>query len=165
MNYPECRKRFIETWGRLGPQWGINRTMAQIHALLMVSPDALTADHIVQELEISKANAHMNLKCLVEWGLVSKECREGGRCEFYAAEKNIHRIFKQILIQRKKRELDPILTELDALVSCSDRCNESKEFRKMVLELRDFTQKADRALELLKKTDAHWFYNTLMKML
>lgn len=165
LEFSDCKQKFLDTWGKLGPQWGINKTMAQIHALLLVSKNPLNVEQMLKELDISKANAHLNLKALMEWGLIYKDCRDNCRCEYYVAEKNVHQIFKQILINRKKRELDPILEQIDALVRCSETCEESKEFRKMLLELKDFTNKADHALELLKKTDSHWFYNTLMKML
>ncbi len=165
MEYQVCKEKFVETWGRLGPQWGINKTMAQIHALLMVSLEPMCADQILHELDISKANVHMNIKALIDWGLVYRDSKEGVRCEYYYAEKNLHTIFKQILLNRKKRELEPMLTELSLVVGCTEKCPQSKEFKKVVTELKDFTQKADHALELLLKTDSHWFYNTLMKML
>ncbi|MBK9107051.1 MAG: transcriptional regulator [Saprospiraceae bacterium] len=165
MEYLECKQKFLDTWGRLGPQWGINKTMAQIHALLLISVEPLNVEQVFLELKISKGNAHMNIKTLMDWGLIYKDCREGCRCEYYVAEKNLHQIFKQILIHRKKRELDPILEELDEIVACTEKCEKSKEFRKMLVELKDFTYKADHALELLTRTDSHWFYNTLMKML
>ena len=165
MEYKDCKERFIETWGRLGPQWGINKTMAQIHALLLVASGCINAEQVMSELDISSGNVNMNIRALVEWGLIYKTSKEGERCEYYIAEKNLHNIFKQILLNRKKRELDPILKDLDDLVTCTDKCEKSKEFKKMVSEINDFAHKADNALELLLKTDSHWFYNTLMKML
>jgi DNA-binding transcriptional regulator GbsR (MarR family) len=66
----QARDEFVAQWGALGTQWGINRTMAQIHALLMTAPQALTTDDVMEELEISRGNAHSNLKELVAWGLV-----------------------------------------------------------------------------------------------
>lgn len=139
--------------------------MAQIHALLLVASEPMNAEQVMKELDISSGNVNMNLRALVEWGLIFKLSREGERCEYYQAEKNLHNVFKQILLNRKKRELDPILQDLDDLVFCSDKCEKSKEFKKMVSEINDFAHKADNAIELLLKTDSHWFYNTLMKML
>ncbi|MBK6545473.1 MAG: ArsR family transcriptional regulator [Saprospiraceae bacterium] len=165
MEYKDCKDRFIETWGRLGPQWGINKTMAQIHALLLVASQPMTAEQVLNELQISQGNVNMNLRALLDWGLISKYSRDGERCEYYLAEKNLHIVFKQILSHRKKKELDPILADLDDLLACTEKCEKSKEFKKMVSEINDFAHKADNALELLLKTDSHWFYNTLMKML
>jgi DNA-binding transcriptional regulator GbsR (MarR family) len=165
LEYIDCKERFIETWGRLGPQWGINKTMAQIHALLLVANDAVNAEHVLKELNISKGNVNMNLRALSDWGLIYKTTKEGERCEYYLAEKSLHKVFKQILLNRKKRELEPILQDLDEIVKCTEKCEKSKEFKKMVTEINSFAHKADNALELLLRTDSHWFYNTLMKMM
>ncbi len=165
MEYQDCKQQFVTTWGQLGPQWGINKTMAQIHALLLISSEAVNAEHLIKELDISSGNVNMNIRALLDWGLVYKVNKEGERCEYYLAEKNLHAVFKQILLNRKKRELDPILKDLNDLVNCTETCEKSKEFKKMVSELNGFAQKVDHALELLIRTDSHWFYNTLMKML
>lgn len=165
MEYRDCKERFIETWGKLGPQWGINKTMAQMHALLLVASESMNAENIMKELDLSSGSVNMNLRALTEWGLIYKIAKEGERSEYYSAEKNLHNVFKQILLNRKKRELDPILQDLDDLVNCADKCEKSKEFKKMIGEINSFAHKTDNALELLLKTDSHWFYNTLMKML
>ena len=75
----------IQTWGQLSSQWGINRTMGQIHALLMISPEALTSDQIIAELGISRGNVSMNLRSLMEWGLVHKVYVPGDRKEYYTS--------------------------------------------------------------------------------
>lgn len=139
--------------------------MAQVHALLLVASEPMCAEDVIHELKISKGSVNMNLRALLDWGLVYRFNREGCRSEYYQAEKNLHKVFKQILVHRKKKELDPILRDLEDLQRCTDKCDKSREFRKMVSEINDFVHKADHALELLIKTDSHWFYNTLMKML
>lgn len=68
MELVEAKKKFIETWGKLGSEWGINRTMAQVHALLLISPEALTTEDIMETLDISRGNANMNLRELIGWG-------------------------------------------------------------------------------------------------
>ena len=70
MTLTEGKDKFIQSWGTLGTNWGINRTMAQIHALLLVSPESLSAEGIMKELQISRGNANMNLRALIDWGLV-----------------------------------------------------------------------------------------------
>ena len=75
----ETREEFVAQWGALGSHWGINRTMAQIHALLMTVPEPLDTDAVMEELEISRGNAHTNLKELVAWGLVRIVVRKGER--------------------------------------------------------------------------------------
>lgn len=106
MNLPEGKDKFLQSWGAFGSSWGVNRTMAQIHALLMIAPEALSADDIMEELKISRGNANMNLRALIDWGLVYKELKAGERKEYFVAEKDMWKVVKNIIIQRKKRELE-----------------------------------------------------------
>jgi DNA-binding transcriptional regulator GbsR (MarR family) len=107
-----ARDEFVSQWGALGTQWGINRTMAQIHALLMTAPQALTTDEVMEELEISRGNAHTNLKELVAWGLVRPVVKKGERREFFEAEKDVWSIFTIVARERKRREIEPALAIL-----------------------------------------------------
>lgn len=77
MTLPEAKQKFIQTWGTLGSKWGINRTMAQVHALLLISAHSLSADDIMETLSISRGNANMNLRALIDWGLIQKEHKAG----------------------------------------------------------------------------------------
>ncbi|MGB0932176.1 MAG: GbsR/MarR family transcriptional regulator, partial [Chitinophagales bacterium] len=108
MTLQEGKEQFIQTWGALGSKWGINRTMAQVHALLLVSPEALTASEVKETLAISMGNANMNLRALIDWGLIRKEHKLGHRKEYYYAEKDVWKVAQQIIAGRKKRELTPI---------------------------------------------------------
>lgn len=108
----ETRERFVAQWGIMGTQWGINRTMAQIHALLMTSAEAMSTDEVMEELAISRGNAHTNLKELVNWGLVRIVTRKGERKEYFEAELDVWEIFRRIVQERKRRELDPALNLL-----------------------------------------------------
>ena len=92
MKYTDARKQMIQTWGQLSAQWGINRTMGQIHALLMISPKPMTSDQIMAELNVSRGNVSMSLRSLVEWGLVYKEYMPGDRKEYYSSEKDAWKI-------------------------------------------------------------------------
>ena len=80
-----ARDEFVTQWGAIGSAWGINRTMAQIHALLIITPSALTTDEVMEELKISRGNAHTNLRELVGWGLVRSVVRKGERKEYFEA--------------------------------------------------------------------------------
>src|SRR5215213_9868774 len=115
MKLAEARNQFIASWGAFGSQWGINRTMAQIHALLLVSADALSADDIMEQLNISRGNANMNIRELINWGLVERILQPGERKEYFTAEKDIWRVARQIVKERKKRELEPMIKMLDQL--------------------------------------------------
>ena len=102
-----ARDQFVNQWGSLGTQWGINRTMAQIHALLMTSPDPLSTDEVMEKLQISRGNAHTNLKDLVGWDLLRIITKPGDRKEYFEAEKDVWTIFVTIARERRRREVDP----------------------------------------------------------
>lgn len=136
----EVRDNFISQWGAFGSQWGINRTMAQIHALLMTGLDALSTDEVMEKLAISRGNAHTNLKELVGWGLVRIISKRGERKEFFEAEKDVWKIFTIILRERQRREIDPALT---LLKDCHENTKELKgpnadAFRDQIKELEQF---------------------------
>src|SRR5947208_14026578 len=84
-----ARDEFVMQWGGIGSAWGINRTMGQIRALLIISPRALTTDEVMEELQISRGNAHTNLRELVGWTLVRSVVRKGERKEYFEAEKDV----------------------------------------------------------------------------
>ncbi|MBP7821997.1 MAG: transcriptional regulator [Saprospiraceae bacterium] len=164
MNFKEGKEKFLQTWGTLASSWGINKTMAQVHALLLIAPRSLCADEIMSELQISRGNANINIRSLLEWGLVYKEVRQGERKEYFVAEKDIWNVFKQILIHRKKKELEPIIKTLDELSSVESNCVESIEFVKIVSDIKIFSCKADSTLDTLAKTDSNWFLGAFMKL-
>ena len=114
----ETRERFVSQWGVMGTQWGINRTMAQIHALLMTHPEPMTTDEVMEELAISRGNAHTNLKELVNWGLIRIVTRKGERKDYFEAELDVWEIFRRIVQERKRREIDPAL---ELLEDCLDQ--------------------------------------------
>ena len=105
----QARDEFVSQWGVIGSAWGVNRTMAQIHALLITAPSALSTDEVMAELKISRGNAHSNLRDLVSWGLVRSVVRKGERKEFFEAEKDVWKMFCTILRERRRRELRPAL--------------------------------------------------------
>ena len=109
MELQQGKEKFIQSWGTLGTNWGINRTMAQVHALLLISPRALTAEEIMEQLKISRGNANMNIRALIDWNLVHKELKPGERKEYFSAEKDMWEVVRQIIIHRKKKELEPML--------------------------------------------------------
>ena len=115
MKLLEARQQFISSWGAFGTHWGINRTMAQIHALLLISADPLTQDDIMEQLNISRGNTNMNIRELINWGLVERILLSGERKEYFTAEKDIWKVVKLIVKERKKRELEPMLQLLDKL--------------------------------------------------
>ena len=165
MDWQEGKDKFLQAWGALGSSWGINRTMAQIHALLMISPQSLSADSVMEELKISRGNANMNLRALMDWGLVYKELRAGDRKEYFVAEKDIWKVVRQIIINRKKKELDPMLKILDEISGIEENSPEAVALANTVRDLKLFSSKADSTLEMLVKADSNWFVGTFMKMI
>lgn len=147
MNYQEGKMKFITTWGSLGSNWGISRTMAQIHALLLISHSPVCADDVMNELQISRGNSNMSLRALREWGLIYKEFIKGDRKEYYVAEKDMWKIFCQIIKQRKTKELEPMIKTLQEISQVPGICDQSNEFCKMVRDLQLFSTKADQALD------------------
>lgn len=167
MKLDEAKEKFIQAWGTLGSNWGISRTMAQVHALLLVSPGPLSAEDVMEQLQISRGNANLNLRALIDWGLVQKELRPGERKEFFAAEKDIWKVFRQVVKERRKRELEPMLEVLQTLskVEGDRRDREVKAFTDSVDGIYKFASKADNTLEKLIRADENWFLGSVIKLL
>ena len=167
MKLIEAKQQFISSWGAFGTHWGINRTMAQIHALLLVSPGPLTQDDMMEELNISRGNVNMNIRELINWGLVERVIVPGERKEFFAAEKDIWKVVKQIVKERKKRELEPMLELLDKLenVDGDKKDKHVKEFVGAISGIKKLGKQADKTLDIMVKAEESWFVGTLMKLL
>lgn len=166
MKLAEAKQQFISNWGAFGSHWGINRTMAQIHALLMVSAEPLTQDDVMEQLDVSRGNVNMNIRELISWGLVDRVILPGERKEFFVAEKDIWKVATQIIRERKKRELDPMLKLLSQLekIEGDKKDKEVKQFVDTVTGIRKFGNQADRMLELMVKADENWFLGNLLKI-
>ena len=152
------QQKFIHTWGTLGTNWGINKTMAQIHALLLVIENPLTTEDMMDVLKISRGNTNMNVRALVDWGLANKEMVSGDRRDYYMAKKDIWVIARQIATQRRKRELEPVIAALQELKKETPQDKEHKELLSRVADIEDFSIKVDGMLEKFVKSDENWFY-------
>ncbi len=106
-------REFVEHWGLMARSWGINATMGELFALLYITGTDWTADDLRRRLDISRGNVSMNLRELMAWGVVHRVHRSGERREFYRAEADVWTLFRRILGERKRRELDPTLLVLD----------------------------------------------------
>jgi len=106
-NLQRAQDQFILEWGRMSSSWGINRTMAQIHALLFVSGVPLEVNEIMDRLQISRGNASMNLRELMDWGVVRRFRQPGDRKDTYISETDPYQMFVRIVKERKRREIDP----------------------------------------------------------
>ncbi|WP_437921927.1 GbsR/MarR family transcriptional regulator [Sphingobacterium sp. LRF_L2] len=166
MELVEAKKKFIETWGKLGSEWGINRTMAQVHALLLISPDALTTEEIMETLSISRGNANMTLRDLIGWGLIEKQHKAGERKEYFYADKDTWNIARQVAKERKKRELDPVIKALDELTQIKGDVNdlEYKTFNKSVTDINKLAKNVDKTLDTMLKAEENWFWGSIFKI-
>lgn len=164
MNVSEAKKSFVLRWGEMCTNWGVSKTKGQIHALLLLSSKPKCSDHIMEELGISRGNACMSLKSLLEWGLIYKRCVEGCRKEYYVAEKDMYRVFRQIVIHRRKQELEPLIQMVHEYDTLEADCPESEEFCQVVKDIKHFSVKADATLESIINTNPKWFIGTFMKM-
>lgn len=150
-----ARDEFVAQWGGMGSSWGINRTMAQIHALLLTSTKPLSTDEIMAELHISRGNANTNLRDLVGWGLIRSVIRKGERKEYFEAEKDVWRIFCTIARERKRREVTPAM---EVLRKCADDTKslpsaEAREFHQRMTELLQFMQMGEKILERISASE------------
>jgi DNA-binding transcriptional regulator GbsR (MarR family) len=165
MKLTEAKEKFIHTWGGLGSNWGINRTMAMVHALLLVSEEAITTDDIMEQLKISRGNANMNVRELMDWGIVKKELKMGERKDYYVADKDIWNVFKQITKERRKRELEPLVQSLEQMKVLEGNGTEEKAFQDLIENLIGVTSKANVLLDLAIKSDENWLMNKLIKLI
>jgi len=165
MELDEAKNKFIEAWGTLGTAWGINRAMSQIHALLLISVKPLNTEEIMAELQISRGNVNMNVRALMEWGLVSKHLTPGDRKEYFSAMKDVAAIGRLIAKERRKREVQPVLAVLSDVKNISGNGEQEVVFKEFIADLEDFTSRVDRTLEKFIQSDENWFYKQLMSLI
>ncbi|WP_278380845.1 GbsR/MarR family transcriptional regulator [Chryseobacterium arthrosphaerae] len=166
MQLSEAKEKYIQTWGTFATNWGINRTMAQVHALLLASGKPLSTDEVMEELEISRGNANMNLRALIDWGIVRKEFIKGDRKEYFVAEKDVWYLFKQITKERRKREIEPVISFLEELKNIDDQdSQEAKEFIKLMNDFSSVTGKINNIMDLAIKSDDHWLVGKITNLL
>lgn len=166
MKLQESKQQFVQLWGALGSSWGINRTMAQVHSLLLISPSPLSTEDVMEQLKISRGNANMNLRELMTWNLVYKELIPGERKEYFKAEKDIWEVAKRIAKERKRREIQPLIVSLNLLTDLDEdkHNNEVKEYLDMVKNIHSIVNKMDSAVDTLIKAEEHKFFGAIVKL-
>lgn len=164
MELEEGKNKFIQAWGTLGSSWGINKAMAQIHALLLIATRPLTTDDIMEELQMSRGNVNMNIRALMDWGIVYKENTIGERKDHFVANKDVMELARQVSRERRKREIEPIIKVLQEVQKVNAKSPEEKEFKKVTSELRDFSQKVDGTITKFVQSDNNWFYKFLLNL-
>jgi DNA-binding transcriptional regulator GbsR (MarR family) len=134
-----AKERFILHWGEMGTRWGINRTVAQIHALLHLSGKPLNAEEIAETLSIARSNVSNSLKELQNWGIVKIVHVMGDRRDHFESVKDVWVLFQTIMDERKRRELDPTLTILKDCVATAKEEGDEMALRRLS-ELADFVE-------------------------
>lgn len=166
MKLDEAKSQFIQAWGTFGSKWGINRTMAQVHALLMISPEALSTEDVMNDLNISRGNANMNLRDLMDWGLIEKVHKPGERKEYFWAEKDIWKITTQVAKERKKRELEPVLKVLEQVSNVEGDKNDKNVivFNETISNIKRMANNADKTFNTMIKAEESWFFGGILKL-
>ncbi|WP_226163364.1 GbsR/MarR family transcriptional regulator [Hymenobacter terricola] len=162
----EAKARFIHTWGVSGASWGVSKTLAQVHALLLVSPAALSTEDIMDQLKISRGNASMTVRELLDWGLIYKELRPGERREFFVAEKDMLQVTRCIIRARKRRELDQMKRSLDQLAALpGDAADpEYRAFHAVLADIQQLATVSDKMLTRLMQAEKSWFWDKFIKL-
>ena len=137
---PDTLREFVEAWGAMGSLWGINRSVARVHALLMASDGPLSLDDIAERLQMSKGNASMSLRDLRTFGVVRQVEAPGDRRDFYVTEPDVWTMFFRILKERKRREFDPALEAIRGLV---ERAGADGAVRERLAQMADLLSTAD----------------------
>src|SRR5687768_3671036 len=165
MELNEAKNKFIQAWGTLGSNWGINKAMAQIHALLLLATEPLSAEEIMEQLQMSRGNVNMNLRALIDWGIVKKDLIVGERKEYFSTGKDVWELAKQVSKERRRREIEPIINVLQSIQSVSGENKKAlTEFKKTTSDLLNFSLKVDALIDKFSKSDQNWFYKLLMKL-
>ncbi|MFN7139778.1 MAG: GbsR/MarR family transcriptional regulator [Limisphaerales bacterium] len=141
MQLTAVQQKFVLHWGEMGTRWGINRTVAQIHALLYISPKPLHAEEIVETLSVARSNVSNSLKELQGWGIVKLVHVLGDKRDHFESMKDPWEMFRIVLDERKKRELDPTLALLKECITEAENDPQSDKYTKERLTaLHDFLE-------------------------
>ncbi len=119
--FEDARSLFIRRWGEMAATWGISRTMAEIHALMYLATEALCTDDVMEKLAVSRGSASVNLRELVNWGLIHRIHRRGDRKEYFEGEKDVWQMFETIVRERRRREVQPIVETIERCVGMIDQ--------------------------------------------
>ncbi len=145
----QSKALFVRRWGEMGVYWGISRTMAEIHALLYVTSSPLCTDDLMKQLQISRGNASMNLRSLVDWGLIHRVHLRGDRKEYFTSENGVWEMFETIVRQRRRREVEPILETIQRCGEMVDEARpalagergaEAEEYRQRLRQMQEFLE-------------------------
>ena len=148
----EAAQKFILHWGEMGTRWGINRTVAQIHALLMISERPLAADEIAETLTIARSNVSTSLRELQNWGIIRLVHVPGDRRDHFESLKDVYEMFRIIARERRRREIDPTIGLLRECIAEAEKPKSADAYtRKQLTELLEFFELANSSFDLAEK--------------
>ena len=124
------QEKFILHWGEMGTRWGINRTVAQVHALLYLSPRPLNAEEIAEALSVARSNVSTSLKELQAWGLVKVIHDIGDRRDHFESMQDVWEMFRVVLDERKRREVDPTMALLKECMAAAEQAGSEENYSK-----------------------------------
>lgn len=162
----QAKAQFVQLWGTSSANWGISRSLAQMHALLLVSPRALSTEELMAQLQISRGNASMTVRELIDWGLVYKELKPGERREFFVAEKDMLQVTRCIIRERKRRELDAMKRSLAQLAALpgNPADPEYQEFHRVLGDIQQLADSADSVLSGVMSAEKNWLIDKFLRM-
>lgn len=141
MELTPAAKKFVLHWGEMGQAWGINRTMAQVHALLFIAPEPLDAEEISRLLDVSRSNVSTSLRELITWGVIKRVHIIGDRRDRFEALKDVMETFRVIMAERKRREMDPTISLLEHCVQEAQQGGQDEAYTREQLEkMLEFTR-------------------------
>ena len=152
MDLSPTLSRFVLHWGEMGTRWGVNRTVAQVHALLFLSPRPLNAEEIASTLRVARSNVSTSLRELEGWGIVRTVHVFGDRRAYFESIKDVWEMYRVILDERKRRELDPTLVTLrTCLAEMPPGSPDDRDARQRLQELVDFFESMDALYEEVRR--------------
>jgi DNA-binding transcriptional regulator GbsR (MarR family) len=162
MELTNSAQRFILHWGEMGTRWGINRTVAQIHALLFLSEQPLTAEEIATTLSVARSNVSTSLRELQGWGIVRVESVMGDRRDYFTTLDDVWDMFFKILVERKKREIDPTLSVVrDCVMTAQTGKNRDTYAEARMSEILEFFERSSAAFDDMQKIPVSVLAKTL----
>lgn len=165
MDLQAAKQKFIDTWGALGTEWGINKSVAQVQALLLASDNPISTDEIMEALKISRGNANMSLRQLLDYGIIYKKVVAGDRKEYFVAEKDIFKWAMKIAAMRKQREIDPVMGVLAEIESETEKAKteEGMAFHQVVADIRAFVDQFGKIADKLIQSNRSELLLKLLK--
>lgn len=167
MKTEEIRQQFVQAWGVLGTSWGISRSMAQVHALLLLSKGELSTEEVMEQLKLSRGNVNMVLRDLVGWNLIYKQTKPGDRKEYFIAEHDIWQVAIRVITERKKREIMPAKQTVKVLMNNVSEAKDSEQLhiKSMLNELNSFIEQMDTLSDLLLKVEKNALLKNVLKLM